>query len=183
VDKTERAELIAALHKAATFGEGLLDLNERLLAALTTGVNRPDAEELEYLRAGLSRWREQLATLRQGPDVLLSGAIADTRASTTAPATLRCPRAESQMHRGGSARRQCHVSASAIQGGGAAQERRASVTCRIALRRASGHSTRRHTEGTGNTARIPCERSREYRRGRTRTKVDLAGSVAGQAWP
>jgi len=26
--------------------------------------NRPDAEELEYLRAGLSRWREQVATAR-----------------------------------------------------------------------------------------------------------------------
>jgi hypothetical protein len=65
VDDTERAELIAALHQAATFGEALLDLNERLLDALTTGANRPDVEELEYLRAGLSRWREQLATLRQ----------------------------------------------------------------------------------------------------------------------
>jgi hypothetical protein len=41
------------------------DLNERLLDALTTGENRPELEELEYLRAGLSRWREQVATLRQ----------------------------------------------------------------------------------------------------------------------
>jgi len=65
VDDIERAELIAALHQAATFGEGLLDLNERLLDALTTGANRPDVEELEYLRAGLSRWREQISTLRQ----------------------------------------------------------------------------------------------------------------------
>jgi hypothetical protein len=65
VDETERAELIAVLHQAATFGEGLLDLNERLLDALATGTNRPDAEELEYLRAGLARWREQVATLRQ----------------------------------------------------------------------------------------------------------------------
>jgi len=40
-------------------------LNERLLDALTTGANRPDVEELEYLRAGLSRWREQISTLRQ----------------------------------------------------------------------------------------------------------------------
>jgi hypothetical protein len=53
------------LHQAATFGEGLLDLNERLLDALTTGENRPDAKELEYLRAGLARWREQMAMLRQ----------------------------------------------------------------------------------------------------------------------
>jgi hypothetical protein len=37
-EETERAELIAALHQAATFAEGLLDLNERLLDALTTGA-------------------------------------------------------------------------------------------------------------------------------------------------
>jgi hypothetical protein len=65
VDDTERAELIAALHQAATFAEALLDLNTRLLDALTTGEQRPDAEELEYLRVGLSRWREQMALLRQ----------------------------------------------------------------------------------------------------------------------
>ena len=65
MDETERAELIAALHQSATFGEGMLDLNERLLDALATGQNRPDSEELEYLRAGLSRWREQIAGLRQ----------------------------------------------------------------------------------------------------------------------
>ena len=64
VDETERAELIAALHQAATFAEALLDLNTRLLDALTTGENRPESEELDPLRAGLSRWREQLATLR-----------------------------------------------------------------------------------------------------------------------
>ena len=46
------------------FAEGLLDLSERLLDALTTGANRPDLEEMEYLRAGLSRWREQVAALR-----------------------------------------------------------------------------------------------------------------------
>jgi hypothetical protein len=63
MDDTERAELIAALNQAATFAEGLLDLNERLLDALTTGENRPDLEELEYLRAG--RWREQMAMLWQ----------------------------------------------------------------------------------------------------------------------
>jgi hypothetical protein len=37
LDEIERAELIAALHQSATFAEGLLDLNERLLDALTTG--------------------------------------------------------------------------------------------------------------------------------------------------
>jgi hypothetical protein len=57
--------LVAALHEAATFAEALLDLNTRLLDALATGENRPDSEELEYLRGGLSRWREQLARLRQ----------------------------------------------------------------------------------------------------------------------
>jgi CHAD domain-containing protein len=65
VDETERAELMAALHQAATFAEALLDLNTRLLDALTTGENRPDSEELDYLRVGLSRWREQISTLRQ----------------------------------------------------------------------------------------------------------------------
>jgi hypothetical protein len=65
VDETERAELIAALHQAATFGERLLNLNERLLNALATGENRLNPAELEYLRAGLSRWREQISTLRQ----------------------------------------------------------------------------------------------------------------------
>jgi hypothetical protein len=71
------------LHQAARFREGLLDLNERLLDALTTGANRPDAEGLEYLRAGLSRWREQLATLRQriaGLTVAATGADAVTPA-------------------------------------------------------------------------------------------------------
>ena len=42
VDETERAELITALHQAATFAEALLDLSTRLLDALTTGENRPD---------------------------------------------------------------------------------------------------------------------------------------------
>jgi hypothetical protein len=51
VDETERPELIAALLQAATFGEALLDLNERLLDALATGANRSDAEQLEYLRS------------------------------------------------------------------------------------------------------------------------------------
>ena len=41
MDETERAELIAALHQAAVFGEGLLDLNERLLDALHNGRESP----------------------------------------------------------------------------------------------------------------------------------------------
>ena len=65
MDETERAELIAALHQSATFGEGMLDLNQRLLDALDSDVNRPSVEDLAYLRAGLERWRAQMATLRQ----------------------------------------------------------------------------------------------------------------------
>ena len=65
MDETERAELIAALHQSATFGEGMLDLNERLLDAPASDTNRPTVEDLAYLRAGLERWRAQMATLRQ----------------------------------------------------------------------------------------------------------------------
>lgn len=36
MDETERAELIAALHQSATFGESMLDLNERLLDTLAS---------------------------------------------------------------------------------------------------------------------------------------------------
>ena len=60
MDETERAELVAALQQSATFGEGMLDLNERLLDALDSDANRPTAEDLAYLRAGLDyggrRW-------------------------------------------------------------------------------------------------------------------------------
>jgi hypothetical protein len=54
MDETERAELIAALHQSATFGEGML----------ASDSNRPTAEDLAYLRAGLERWKAQMATLR-----------------------------------------------------------------------------------------------------------------------
>jgi hypothetical protein len=46
-------------------GEGMLELNERLLDALSSGANPPDAEEIEYMRAGLRRWQEQMTKLRQ----------------------------------------------------------------------------------------------------------------------
>jgi len=65
MDDTERAELIAALHQSAAFGEGMLELNERLLDALTSNADRADGEEIEYLRAALGRWQEQMTTLRQ----------------------------------------------------------------------------------------------------------------------
>jgi hypothetical protein len=65
IDETKRAELIAALHQTATFGEGLLNQSERLINALVTGENRPDAEgdRLHARKAG--RWREQMTGLWQ----------------------------------------------------------------------------------------------------------------------
>ena len=59
--------------------EELLDLNERLLDALTT-VRPARVEELEYLRAGLSRWREQVATLRQRINGLAERGLLEARA-------------------------------------------------------------------------------------------------------
>jgi hypothetical protein len=57
VDETERAELIAALHQAATFAEALLDLNTRLLDA----ENRPTPTNWSTCApgwpGGVSRWR------------------------------------------------------------------------------------------------------------------------------
>jgi hypothetical protein len=43
----------------------MLDLNEQLLDALESDANRPTAEDVAYLRAGLERWRAQMAALRQ----------------------------------------------------------------------------------------------------------------------
>ena len=61
MDETERAELIAALHQSATFGEGMLDLNERLLDALDSEVNRPSVEDLRTCARGWNvgerRWQ------------------------------------------------------------------------------------------------------------------------------
>jgi hypothetical protein len=65
MDETERAQLIAALHQSVAFGEGMLELNELLLDALSSGANPPDAEDIEYMRAGLRRWQEQIEKLRQ----------------------------------------------------------------------------------------------------------------------
>ena len=47
------------------FGEGRLDLNQRLLDALSSGANPPDADKIEYMRTALGRWQEQMAKLRQ----------------------------------------------------------------------------------------------------------------------
>ena len=46
------------------FTEGLLALNERLLRAYDTEA-RPSAEELEAMRDGVVRWREQLEGFKQ----------------------------------------------------------------------------------------------------------------------
>jgi hypothetical protein len=43
----------------------MLDFNQRLLDALSPGANPPDGEEIEYMRAALGRWQEQMAKLRQ----------------------------------------------------------------------------------------------------------------------
>jgi hypothetical protein len=40
------------MHQATPFSEALLDPNERLLDALTTGENRPDSEELDLSARG-----------------------------------------------------------------------------------------------------------------------------------
>jgi hypothetical protein len=59
MEESERAELIAALHQSATFGEGMLDLNERLLDALDNAdarviARRPVAAVV--LSRGAERW-------------------------------------------------------------------------------------------------------------------------------
>jgi hypothetical protein len=48
MDETERAELIAALHQSAAFGEGSLDLNQQLIDALASARSEgePVAQEL-----------------------------------------------------------------------------------------------------------------------------------------
>jgi hypothetical protein len=60
----DRAELLAALNQITAFTEGLLMLSERLLRAYDTDA-RPSAEELEAMRDGVVRWREQLEGFKQ----------------------------------------------------------------------------------------------------------------------
>jgi hypothetical protein len=60
----ERDELIAALRQLTAFTEGLLTLNERLLRAYDTDA-RPSAEEVEAMRDGVVRSREQLEGFKQ----------------------------------------------------------------------------------------------------------------------
>jgi hypothetical protein len=59
MDETERPELIAALHQCVAFADGMLALNERLLDALSPGANLPNAEEIEYMRAGSGAGRSR----------------------------------------------------------------------------------------------------------------------------
>ena len=61
----ERAELIAALHQTTSFAESLLDINERLVKALSGEGEPPSEADLAYMREGLERWRGQLAGVRQ----------------------------------------------------------------------------------------------------------------------
>jgi hypothetical protein len=61
----ERDELIAALRQLTAFTEGLLTLHERLLRFNDTDA-RPSAEELEAMRDGVVRWRDQLEAFKQG---------------------------------------------------------------------------------------------------------------------
>jgi hypothetical protein len=62
--ESDRDELIAALHQVTAFAEGLLALNERLVATHGTD-ERPTPDELAAMRDGVARWREQLASFRQ----------------------------------------------------------------------------------------------------------------------
>jgi hypothetical protein len=59
MDSTERAELIAALHRVTAFAEGLLRQTELLLAAFEADT-RPSPRELAEVRANVNRWREQV---------------------------------------------------------------------------------------------------------------------------
>jgi hypothetical protein len=64
MDSTERAELIAALHRVTAFAEGLLRQTELLLSAFEADT-RPSPRELAEVRASVERWREQVDILRQ----------------------------------------------------------------------------------------------------------------------
>src|SRR5574341_133073 len=65
MDSQQRAELIAVLHQVTSFAEALLEVNERLLGAISGKGDRPTEADLAYMRAGLEQWREQLAGVRQ----------------------------------------------------------------------------------------------------------------------
>jgi hypothetical protein len=83
IDETKRAELIAALHQTATFGEGLLNQSERLINALVTGENRPDAEgdRLHARKAGpLARADDRAVAADRRHDDGAAGPVAATPA-------------------------------------------------------------------------------------------------------
>lgn len=74
MEPDERSELIGALHQVMTFAEGLLTLTRQLLESLEGGQERPRAEDLTQMRAGLERWeaaldgvRTRIASLTQLP--------------------------------------------------------------------------------------------------------------------
>jgi hypothetical protein len=58
------AQLIGAILQTTAFADGLLDLTERLLAAVDGGVP-PTPEDLAIMRANVQHWREQLNVFEQ----------------------------------------------------------------------------------------------------------------------
>jgi hypothetical protein len=61
----ERTELIAALHQVTGFAEGLIALTRQLLESLEGGRERPSAEDLAAMRAGLEQWQAALDGVRR----------------------------------------------------------------------------------------------------------------------
>lgn len=62
---SEGTELLAALHQTVSFAEGLLEVNDRLVKALSGEGDPPTEADLAYLREGQVRWREQVEGLRR----------------------------------------------------------------------------------------------------------------------
>jgi hypothetical protein len=61
----ERAELLAALHQTLAFSEALLEVNDRLVAALGGAGQHPTEADIAYLREGQARWRAEVDALRR----------------------------------------------------------------------------------------------------------------------
>ena len=64
MNEDERAELIAALHQSTVFNERMLELNAAPRCVVARCESARD-REIEYMRAALGRWQEQMAKLRQ----------------------------------------------------------------------------------------------------------------------
>jgi len=63
MDDSDRAELIAALHRVTEFAEGLLRQTELLLSAWESNL-RPSTAQLKEIRTNVELWREQALILR-----------------------------------------------------------------------------------------------------------------------